>query len=219
MYIWINQTKYELRCHQSEDIRLVYAAVGQIPVIYAPADCSVERLKQYLQWQPKRSPTPSPDIPLPLVFDRLQIFDQSFSIKLQQQQSQKLVFQRGMIYCDSDWYHNTAVHRRNELIINTVFEQSILQLVSQWEDHLQVLAGEIKFRKMTKSLYKIDRDSHKIVFNKSNARMAIKLNEWVVARALLHYCDNPKIGIQIIQQNLPDYRELEKHIVYDTGSV
>ena len=218
MYIWIDQIKYELRCHLREDIRLI-STTGQIPVIYAPADCAIERLKQYLQWQPKLSSAPTDEPPLPLVFDRVQIFDQFFPIKLRPQKSYKLVFHQGMIYCDANWYHRTSKDRRKELITETVFEQSVLQLVSRWEEHFQVLAGAIKFRKMTKSYYKTDRESRNIIFNKRNARISLKLNEWVVAKALLQYCDSPEIGNQIIKQQLPNYHELEKNIGYEPGFI
>lgn len=218
MYIWIDQIKYELRCHQRQDIRLVSAA-GQTPVIYAPADCAIERLKQYLQWQAKRSSAPTDESPPPLVFDRVQLFDQFFPIKIRPQKSHKLVFHQGMIYCDPNWYHSTSEDRRRELITKIVFEQSVLHLVSRWEEHFEVLVGAIKFRKMTKSRYKIDRDSGNIVFNKRNARISLKLNEWIVATALLQYCNSPEIGIQIINQQLPNYRELEKNIGYEPGFI
>lgn len=216
MYIWIKQTQYELRCHRSEDIRVVDSKDNRPSLIYAPAGCSIDRIEQYLQWHPTKAVDPNDDTLSPLVFDRIHIFDQFFPIKLQQQKDSKLKITQNMIYCDLQWYQRSREDRRKDFIVQRVFEYFILQFVGQWEDRLQVLAGTIKFRKMAKSYYKINRSSGDIIFNTRNAQMPMNCNEWLVAKALLCYCPILETGMAILKQKMPGYVELEKRLHYES---
>lgn len=216
MHIWIDQTPYELRCHHSEEIHVVPSQDNTIAVIYAPPECSLERIRQYLRWRSEIDLAQSNASPAKLRFDYIEIFDQRFPIQLlsQKQATIKLIHNR--IFCDHRWYHRVDHGHRAECITRHVFEQYILQLVSRWEEHLEVMAGRIKFRKMSKNLFKVDIPSGNIVFNRSNSRFPIRINEWLVANAMVSLCSPEDKPHDLIVAEFPDYKQLERTIQYES---
>lgn len=212
MYIWIDQIKYALHCHPSSEIRLVQPADGELPVIYAPANCSLQRIKQYLRWRPKpAASTAEPALPEVMV-DQVPLFGQIFPIRLQKNTATKIRWAANRVYCDENWYNRSSASLRTDRITRTLFEQFIRQAVSQWEDDLNILTGEVRSRRMTKSLYRVNLRNRDMVFNVHNIRLSLAHNECIVASALLAVSSTPEDTYRRILRRTPNYEQLKREI-------
>jgi|SRR5690606_3571109 len=212
MYIWIDQIKYALHCHPSSEIRLVQPAEGGLPVIYAPANCSLQRIKQYLRWGPTPAEsTTEPALPAVMV-DQMPLFGQIFSIRLQKNTATKIRWTANRIYCEENWYKRSSASLRADRITRTLFEQFIREAVSQWEDDLDILTGEIRTRRMTRSLYRVNLRNRDMVFNVQNSRLSLIHNECIVASALLAVSATPDDTYRRILRKTPNYEQLKREI-------
>jgi len=211
MIIQIENKDYKLIPTEEEGIR-IDDKNKEIPTIYAAARYSINELATYIQQYSKnRKLKTNPDEDF-IEFFTINLFDKKYPARAFQSGNSRPYLKNDIIY-----YSKNNVSRINHekliaYISDSIFEQCILDFVSFWEEEFNLLIQDITFKKMSSSLYLVKQGS--IIYNKSNRLFNRRVNEYLVAKALLEIAGQNKIYTSKFSQYFLDLKQIEKLISY-----
>lgn len=182
-----------------------------LPVIYAPADLSIQELTAYVKRFAKKNANKA--IPTEeLEFFSLKIFSKEYPVRPLPTGQSKPYLKNNIIYYSKSTLTTKSQEKLEKQLGQYMFEQMIMSLISKWEELLDYLLEDIKFKKIPKSYFVFSGKT--LVYNKSNIDLDLRCNEYLLAKALIEIAGKNKLRPTILERHFPDERQIEKILSY-----
>jgi len=211
MIIWIENREYQLISNAANSIHIDYKN-PELPVIYASASLSIDELTTYVKQYAKKNRLITQAETESFDFFTINLFDNSYPVKPINEGKSKPYLKNNIIYFSKSEFKSKTQKKLEESIHDIIFEQSILVLIAKWEEILNILVEEVIFKKLPSNYYKIS--NQKLLFNKKNSSLSLKINEYLILKALLDLTES-KSRIQYkLEQYFSDHKQIEKILAY-----
>ncbi len=214
MNIPIAGKEYKLISTDQEGIYIDYTDPN-LPCIYAHALLSISDVVQYVkEYQPDKRIFIPEQLPI-LEYIKVSIFDQVYPVKIHRTGKQKSFLKNSIIHYfipkNADITKPTFLSR----IKDDFFEDSIIGMLSNWEEQLQLMSNDIVFKKLKTRPFIVDLVTQNICFNKNNQLLSLRTNEFIVYLALQALQTTLEDSLKSAPQYFPDYERLLKTIHHE----
>ena len=184
----------------------------ELPVIYAHSSLSIDELSAYVKQFSKRKPLKSKSELENLEFFTVDLFDLKYPVKTLNQGNSAPFLKNKMIYYSKSYFNIKNRIKLEEKIRETIFEQTIYDLIAKWEERFHVLVNDISFKNLKSSYYLVS--NSKLTINKKNIALSLKINDYLLAKALLEFTGNQKGYLEHVEREFSDRKQLEKILLH-----
>ena len=117
-----------------------------------------------------------------------------------------------MIYYSKSYFNIKNRIKLEEKIRETIFEQTIYDLIAKWEERFHVLINDISFKNLKSSYFLVS--NSKMTINKKNISLSLKINDYLLSKALLEFSGNQKGNLEQVEREFSDRKQLEKILLH-----
>lgn len=211
MYLEIDGQGYELISSSEAGISLDFKN-PELPIIYAHPLQSIDQVKSFVRAFKKPNPFVHTPPVANLEFLQINIFDSKVPVKIVRASKFSCFWKGDMATCSLPSRIDIANDSIHEKIADHLFELFIRHRVSYWEEELNVLIGEIHFRKMQKQHFNIKNEHTDLTFNKNNKQFPKRINDYFVCKAILSLFNDRTKTIKLLQAYFAEQKQIERII-------
>lgn len=182
-----------------------------LPVIYAPADLSIQELTAYVKRFAKKEQKKSM-ADEELEFFTLKLFSKDHPVRPLTNGQSKPYLKNNIIYYSKSLFKSKNQERLEKQLRQYMFEQVIRTMIGKWEEILDYLLEDIEFKKLPKRYFV--NSGNTLTYNKSNIELDLRCNEYLLAKALIGLAGKNKLQAGILESHFPDARQIEKILSY-----
>ncbi|MGV6944114.1 hypothetical protein [Sphingobacterium kyonggiense] len=213
MYLEIDGQGYELISSSEAGISLDFKN-PELPIIYAHPLQSIDQVKSFVRAFKKPNPFVHTSPVSNLEFLQINIFDSKVAVKIVRASKFSCFWKGDMATCSLPNRMDMENDDIQEKIADHLFEQFIRHRVSYWEEELNVLIGEIHFRKMQRQHFSLKKENSDLTFNKNNKQCTKRINDYMVCKAILSLFNDRTKTNKLLQAYFTDQEQLERMIYY-----
>lgn len=213
MYLEIDGQGYELISSSVAGISLDFKN-PELPIIYAHPLQSIDQVKSFVRAFKKPNPFVHTSPISHLEFLQINIFDSKVAVKIVRAPKFSCFWKGDMATCSLPNRMDMENDDIQEKIADHLFEQFIRHRVSYWEEELNVLIGEIHFRKMQRQHFSLKKENSDLTFNKNNKQCTKRINDYMVCKAILSLFNDRTKTNKLLQAYFTDQEQLERMIYY-----
>lgn len=210
MIIQVEGKEYLLVVSAEDSIR-IESNGKEIPLIFAPAHLSVPELTTYIK-QFARQGTKKIQPDNTLDFFTIPLFGKTYAVRPVKSGQSKPYLKNDIIYYSPSTFNFRSQEKLESQLGQIIFEQMIMNLIGKWEELFQVLVDDIHFKKLARSPYIIK--DHSLTYNNSNIQLDIRVNDYLLAKALIEVKGKNTFSSNILENYFPEIRQIEKILSY-----
>ncbi|MGN5954445.1 hypothetical protein ACP6L2_07505 [Sphingobacterium lactis] len=211
MYLEIDGQGYELISSSEAGISLDFKN-PELPIIYAHPLQSIDQVKSFVRAFKKPNPFVHTSSVSHLEFLQLNIFDSKVAVKIARAPKFSCFWKGDMATCSLPNRMDMGNDVIQKKIADYLFEQFIQHRVSYWEEELNVLIGEIHFRKMQRQHFSLKKENSDLTFNKNNKQFPKRINDYIVCKAILSLFNDRTKTIKLLQAYFAEEQQIERII-------
>ncbi|WP_185217470.1 hypothetical protein [Sphingobacterium mizutaii] len=182
-----------------------------LPVIYAPADLSIQELTAYVKRFAKKEQKKSM-ADEEMEFFTLKLFSKDHPVRPLTNGQSKPYLKNNIIYYSKSLFKSKNQERLEKQLRQYMFEQVIKTMIGKWEEILDYLLEDIEFKKLPKRYFV--NSGNTLTYNKSNIELDLRCNEYLLAKALIGLAGKNKLQAGILERHFSDARQIEKILSY-----
>lgn len=182
-----------------------------LPVIYAPADLSIQELTAYVKRFAKKGQKKSM-ADEEMEFFTLKLFSKDYPVRPLTNGQSKPYLKNNIIYYSKSLFKSKNQERLEKQLRQYMFEQIIKTMIGKWEEILDYLLKDIEFKKLHKRYFV--NSGNTLTYNKSNIELDLRCNEYLLAKALIGLAGKNKLQAGILERHFSDARQIEKILSY-----
>lgn len=213
MYLEIDGQGYELISSSEAGISLDFKN-PELPIIYAHPLQSIDQVKSFVRAFKKPNPFVHASPISNLEFLQINIFDSKVAVKIVRSTKFSCFWKGDMATCSLPNRMDMGNDSIQEKIADHLFEQFIRHRVSYWEEELNVLIGEIHFRRMQRQHFSLKNENCDLTFNKNNKQFTKRINDYMVCKAILSLFNDRTKTNNLLKAYFTDQEQLERMINY-----
>lgn len=210
MIIQVENIDYLLVSSNKKGINIDFNA-EDLPVIYAPADLSIQELTAYVKRFAKKEQKKSM-ADGELEFFTLKLFSKDYPVRPLTSGQSKPYLKNNIIYYSKSLFNSKNQERLEKQLRQYMFEHIIKTMIGKWEEILDFLLEDIEFKKLPKRYFV--NSGKTLTYNKSNIELDLRCNEYLLAKALIGLTGKNKLQTGILERHFPDARQIEKLLSY-----
>lgn len=211
MYLEIDGQGYELISSSEAGISLDFKN-PELPIIYAHPLQSIDQVKSFVRAFKKPNPFVQTSPVSNLEFLQINIFDSKVAVKIVRAPKFSCFWKGDTATCSLPNRMDMGNDIIQEKIADHLFEQFIQHRVSYWEEELNVLIGEIHFRKMQRQHFSLKKENSDLTFNKNNKQFTKRINDYMVCKAILTLFNDRTKTNKHLQAYFAEQQQIEKII-------
>ena len=214
MNIPIAGKEYKLISTNQEGIYIDYAN-PELPCIYAHALLSLADVIQYVkEYKPAKFISSKEELNV-LEYVKLNLFDQLYPVKIYRTGKQKAYLKQSIIHYFTN--KNTDISKPTFIkkIQEAVFYETMITMISKWEEELQLMSNELIFKKLKTKPFLVDLETKNIVFNKNNQLLNLRTNEYIVYLAVQALKPSSEVTLAKTKHYFPDHEQLLKRLKHE----
>ncbi|WP_313191703.1 hypothetical protein [Sphingobacterium sp.] len=210
MIIQVENIDYLLVSSTKKGISIDFHA-EDLPVIYAPADLSIQELTAYVKRFAKKEQKKSMANE-EFEFFTLKLFSKDYPVRPLSSGQSKPYLKNNIIYYSKSQFSSKNQERLEKQLRQYMFEQVIKTMIGKWEEILDYLLEDMKFIKLPKRYFVCSGKT--LTYNKSNIELNLRCNEYLLAKALIGLAGKNKLQAGILETHFPEARQIEKILSY-----
>ncbi|WP_313511823.1 hypothetical protein [Sphingobacterium sp.] len=210
MIIQVENIDYLLVSSTKKGISIDFHA-EDLPVIYAPADLSIQELTAYVKRFAKKEQKKSM-ADQEFEFFTLKLFSKDYPVRPLSSGQSKPYLKNNIIYYSKSQFSSKNQERLEKQLRQYMFEQVIKTMIGKWEEILDYLLEDMKFIKLPKRYFVCSGKT--LTYNKSNIELDLRCNEYLLAKALIGLAGKNKLQAGILERYFPEAKQIEKILSY-----